>query len=101
MNNLQSFLDEALKEVEFSDNTINEKVVDYNIQSEISALVMFYRTELNITQKELAEKSGVSQSNISKIENDSYCPSVAVLKRIADAMGKRLKIDFIDMEEDF
>ena len=62
-------------------------------------MIVTTRTQLGITQKQLADRSGVSQANISKIENRSYRPSIAVLKRIADALGKRLIIEFADYEE--
>lgn len=38
-----------------------------------------YRRESGITQKELAEKAGVSKNHISAIERDVYNPSVKVL----------------------
>lgn len=45
-----------------------------------------------MTQKELAQASNVSQANISKFENGTYIPSLAVLQRIADGMGTRLTL---------
>lgn len=98
MSDLQSYLDQALQKVEL-DYGDNEPVVEaYDIEAELCALIVSTRTALGITQKQLAEKSGVSQANISKIENGNYRPSIAVLKRIADSLGKRLVIDFADFE---
>ena len=37
---------------------------------------------------------------MSKIENGYHVPSLAILKRIADGLGKRLSIEFIDQEEE-
>jgi len=99
MSDLQAYLDNALKQVRL-ENINNKPVVeDYNIYAELSQLITSTRNSLDITQKQLAEKSGVSQSNISKIENGSYRPSVATLKKIADALGKRLVIDFLNWED--
>ena len=99
MSDLQSYLDKALKEVQLL-NTDDEPIVtDYDIEAELCELIVTTRTQLGITQKQLAEKSGVSQSNISKIENGSYRPSIPILKRIADGLGKRLVIEFVDREE--
>ena len=98
MSDLQTYLDMALKKVK-TENIDNEPFIeDYDIYTELCQLIIFTRNSLEITQKQLAEKSGVSQSNISKIENGSYRPSIAVLKKIADALGKRLVIDFMDAE---
>ncbi|MBR2800978.1 MAG: helix-turn-helix transcriptional regulator [Erysipelotrichaceae bacterium] len=53
------------------------------------------RIASGMTQKELSGRSGVLQANISKIENGEYNPSVAVLRRLADAMDMDLKITFV------
>ena len=45
------------------------------------------RKELNLTQKELAEKSKVPQSVIAKIENQKISPSYESVKRIFDALN--------------
>ena len=96
MSDLQTYLDEALKQVKL-ENINNEPIVeDYDINTELCQLIISTRNSLNITQNQLAEKSGVTQSNISKIENGSYRPSISTLKKIANALGKRLVIDFVD-----
>lgn len=53
------------------------------------------RNSLNLTQKELAERTGINQADISKIENGTRNPSLNLLKRLADGMGMVLKIEFI------
>lgn len=50
------------------------------------------RTEKKMTQKELAEKINTAQSNISRLESGSYNPSIAFLKKVADALDKDLVI---------
>ena len=99
MSDLQAYLDKALKEVQLI-NTDNKPIImDYDIEAEVCELIVRTRTQLGITQKQLAERSGVSQANISKIENGSYRPSIPIIKRIADGLGKRLIIEFADHEE--
>ncbi len=99
MDDLQSYLDKALKEVQLVEADDKPNFTDYDIEAELCDLIANTRNQLGITQKQLAEKSGVSQANISKIENGSYKPSIPVLKRIADGLGKRLVIEFVDREE--
>lgn len=53
----------------------------------ISENLAFYRRKRNLTQKELAEKTGLSISFISHIENKVSEPSDENLKKIADALG--------------
>ena len=52
------------------------------------------RTELNMTQRELADKIGIKQSNISRLESGHYNPSLEFLKKIAGGLGKELHIEF-------
>ena len=52
------------------------------------------RNKLGITQKQLAEKTGIYQADISRIERGLATPSLSTLKRIADGMGIKLKIEF-------
>ena len=53
----------------------------------------------NLTQKELFERSGINQADISKIENGTRNPSLNLLKRLADGMGMSLKIEFIPKQQ--
>ena len=52
------------------------------------------RAELNLTQQQLADRVGIKQSNISRLERGRYNPSLVFLKRIADGLGKELHIEF-------
>lgn len=53
------------------------------------------RIEMNMSQKELAEKVGTGQSAISRLENGSYNPSLAFLGKVAKALGKQIHIRLI------
>ena len=53
------------------------------------------RNENNITQKELSRLTGITQSDISKIENGNANPSIKTLQKIAKALNKKLIIKFI------
>ena len=64
------------------------------IQSIIDA-----RKIAGITQKELAERTGINQADISKLENGTRNPSVNLLKRLADGMGMALKIEFVPKQK--
>ena len=45
------------------------------------------RISRNITQRQLAELTGLSQQHISKIENGEIAPTYATLEKIANALG--------------
>ena len=48
----------------------------------------------DITQYDLAKKTGIPQPNISRIENGTYNPTIKLLQKIADGLDKKLEIDF-------
>ena len=47
-----------------------------------------------MTQKQLSESTGIYQADISKIERGLANPSLSTLKRLADGMGVKLRIEF-------
>ena len=53
------------------------------------------RKEQNLTQKELSLRTGITQADISRIENGSRNPSLNMLKRLAKGLGMRLRVEFI------
>ena len=56
------------------------------------------RIKNNLTQKELAARTGIDQADISKLENGTRNPSLKLLKRLAHGMGMQLKIEFVPMQ---
>ncbi len=53
------------------------------------------RIKAKISQRQLAKKAGTTQAVISRIENMSVSPSIGLVQRIAQAMGKKLQIRFV------
>lgn len=66
-----------------------------DILDEMGYTLTLARENAEITQKELAKKTGINQANISKIERGIANPSLATLKRLATGMGMQLKIEFV------
>ena len=54
--------------------------------------VVTARVRRGLSQKELAAQAGISQSDLSRIEQGIANPSVATLGRIAEALGAELRI---------
>ena len=57
------------------------------------------RKRCNMTQKELAERTGIDQSDISKIETGNANPALSTLKRLADGMDMVLKLEFVPKQQ--
>jgi predicted transcriptional regulator len=55
------------------------------------------RINQNMTQEELSEKTGITQADISRIENGTRNPSLSMVKRLAKGLGMQLKLEFVPM----
>lgn len=94
MKTLKQYKDEQMQNPEFA----NEYEA---IQPELDVIraIVEARTSQNMTQKELAERTGINQADISKLENGTRNPSVNLLKRLAEGMGMTLKIEFVPKQK--
>jgi len=90
VSEFQRFLDQALKEVDFESTESEEVHEEYDVFEEIRIQIIKARDDLNMTQKELAQKAGLTQANISKIEQGISHPTIDTLRKIANGLGKRL-----------
>lgn len=90
MKTLNNFLDEQMENPEF-------KKEYEKIQPEMDVIraIVDARISQNLTQKELSERTGIDQADISKLENGTRNPSLNLLKRLADGMDMILKIEFL------
>lgn len=69
----------------------DELEVEYAIMNEM----LRAREELGMSQQELSTKTGITQPDISKLENGKANPSIGTLKKIAGAFGKKLLVQFV------
>lgn len=90
MDDFDQYLKQKLKDPAF-EKEWNELELEHQVQE---ALIKA-RTEAHMTQAELAEKSGIRQSNISRIENGNAVPRLDTLYALASAMDKKVKITLL------
>ena len=87
---------------EYKEKTLNKPEVkaEYDaLQAEydiIQAMIDAQTSQI-MTQKECAERTGITQADISRIENGTRNPSLAMVKRIAAGLGMQLRLDFISI----
>jgi predicted transcriptional regulator len=66
------------------------------INAEIARKIYELRTQAGLTQQELADRVGTSKSAICRLEDADYDGhSLSMLKRIAEALDKRVEIRFL------
>ena len=90
MTNFEKFVQEQLKDPEFR--------AEYDALEPEFAIILAIseaRKSTGLTQVQLAAKTGIDQSDISRIENGEANPSLNTLKRLAAGMGMKLKIEFL------
>ena len=51
------------------------------------------RKQQNLTQEELSKRTGITQADISRIENGTRNPSLEMVKRLAKGLGMQLKLE--------
>lgn len=90
MSELRDYINEQFKDPEFKKEWNNLEP-----EMEVVRAMIKARTAQNLTQKDLAEKTGINQANISKLENGNMNPSLKLLKRLADGLGMNLRIEFV------
>lgn len=91
MSNFDDFLKEQL-----SDANVKKEYDDLAPEFSIIQAMIDARKASGLTQKDLSERSGIAQSDISKLENGNGNPSLRTLQRLAEGMGKKLKIEFVN-----
>lgn len=92
MSEFRDLLNEQLKDPEFK-----KEWDDIQPEMDVIRAMIDNRIAQNLTQKELAERTGINQADISKLENGTRNPSLKMLKRLAAGMGMTLKIEFVPM----
>ena len=90
MSDFRNYLDEQLKDEKFKKEW-EDSEFEYNFVRSLVAA----RKECHMTQKELAEKTGINQADISKIETGNANPALSTLKRLAEGMGMVLRLESI------
>lgn len=94
MKKFDQFLAEQLE-----DEEIRKEYENMQPEFDVIRAIVEARTSMNLTQQQLAERTGINQSDISKLENGTRNPSVNLLKRLAEGMDMMLKIEFVPKQK--
>ena len=90
MKTLNKVINEQLKDREFK-----REYEKLQPEMDVIRAMVDARISQNLTQKQLSDRTGIDQADISKLENGTRNPTLNLLKRLADGMGMSLKIEFI------
>ena len=90
------------------ENALNNKMKEPSFRAEYEALeaefsimqaVINARLNAGLTQKQLSEKTGIDQGDISKIEIGEANPTLNTLKRLANGMNTKLILEFAPISQ--
>jgi transcriptional regulator with XRE-family HTH domain len=57
------------------------------------------REKRGLSQRELAERLGTTQSAVARLEAGNVSPSLPTLDKLADALGVELVVGFVDVDD--
>lgn len=93
MYTLQDAINDALKDPEF-----RKEWEASEPEREIMHAIATNLRKCRMTHRELSKAAKISLRKLYKIEQGDADPSLRTLKRIADAMGMKIKIEFVPKE---
>ena len=86
--NFDRYLDEQLKDPTFAAR-FKEAGEAWDVAMQLAAL----RKESGLSQKELAQRAGTSQQQISRLESPGYTGhSLSMLRRVAEVLGGSVRV---------
>ena len=90
MSSYRDYKEQALQNPE-----VKEEYDALELEYDIIQAMISARVNQNITQKELSVRTGITQADISRIENGTRNPSLSMVKRLAEGLGMQLKLEFV------
>jgi len=91
----ESGMDLLRKRYVKGDARLEQYIADERERLDIAELIYNARFEAGLTQTELAKLVGTTTSVISRLEDSDYeGHSMNMLKRIASALGKNIRVEF-------
>ena len=89
MGSYKAYKEKALKNAE-----VKAEYEALQPEYDIIQAMIDVRISQNITQKELSARTGITQADISRIENGTRNPSLSMVKKLANGLGLQLKLEF-------
>lgn len=90
MSSYREYKEKALKDPE-----VKAEYDSLEAEYDIIQAMIDVRINQHMTQKDLSAKTGITQADISRIENGTRNPSLAMVKRLAEGLGMQLKLELV------
>ena len=86
---------EKYKEEQLQNKDFKEAYDELKPELEVIRAIIEARISANLTQKELSVRTGIAQTEISRLENGMRNPSIKLLQKLAAGMNMYLRISFV------
>ena len=90
MSSYREYKEKALKDLE-----VKAEYDSLEAEYDIIQAMIDARINQHMTQKDLSAKTGITQADISRIENGTRNPSLAMVKRLAEGLEMQLKLELV------
>ena len=91
---METKFEDSLNE-QTNDPAFRREYKTLEIKNAITQAFINARKSSGLSQKQLSEKTGITQPDISKLENGNANPSIRTLQRLANGMGMKLRLEFL------
>lgn len=78
----------TLKKRWLKDSKVKTAYDEQTLEFDVAKTLVAERVKAHLTQKEIAEKMGTTQSVIARLESGSRLPTIKTIQRYARALGK-------------
>lgn len=89
-----------LKKTWLKDPHVKKAYIEQSLEFSVAQRLISERLKAHLTQKEIAEKMGTTQSVVARIESGVQLPSMKTIERYAHALGKIPEMRFKNIQGD-
>ena len=100
MNNNLTFSWDSVRDSTLADPEVKAEFDELRAEFEFARTIISLREKVGLTQREFANKVGMKQSQLARIESGKQTPKLQTLAKLAAVAGYEIEVNLIPMEQD-
>ena len=84
--------------MDYTINTAQEKVLIEKASHRLIDELVAIRKEMDLTQQDISDKTGINRANVARIENKKHITSMEVLVKYANCLDKDIRVSLVDRQ---
>lgn len=93
---------ESEDDMDYTINTAQEKVLiekaSLQLNDRLIDELVAIRKEMDLTQQDISDKTGINRANVARIENKKHITSMEVLVKYANCLDKDIRVSLVDRQ---